>query len=142
MLTTPEKWCRVMVYGTFGTACITGLIAALAMPDSLDTAEAQIAAVYLTLLIGSNKAFNAQPLLGFRTFGVIAAFVGTGLLPATIIHVALAEIEPGRSDHAGTLLGYGIVVGFAAILTAMFSAPAIQIWQKYGDRVGSHDEHR
>ena len=111
MLTTPEKWCRVMVYGTFGTACITGLIAALAMPDSLDTAEAQIAAVYLTLLIGSNKAFNAQPLWGFRPLGVIAAFVGTGLLPATIIHVALAEIEPGRSDHAGTLSGYGIAVG-------------------------------
>ena len=120
-----------MVYGTFGTACIAGLIAALAMPDHLDAGEAQIAAVYLTLLIGSNKAFNAQPLWGFRPLGVIAAFVGTGLLPATIIHVALAEIEPGQSDHAGTLLGHGAVVGLAAILTAMFAAPAIQIWQKY-----------
>ena len=78
-----------------GTHC------SLAMPDHLDTGEAQIAAVYLTLLIGSNKAFNAQPLWGFRPLGVIAAFVGTGLLPATIIHVALAEIEPGQSDHAG-----------------------------------------
>lgn len=40
-----------MVYGTFGTACILGLIVALAIPDSLDVAEAQIAAVYLTLLV-------------------------------------------------------------------------------------------
>ena len=129
------------MYGTFGTACITGLIAALAIPDTLDTAEAQIAAVYLTLLIGSNKAFNAKPLCGFQTLGVIAAFVGTGLLPATIIHVALAEIEPGQSDHAGTVFGHAIVVGFAAILTAMFSAPAIQIWERYGDRVSSNNEH-
>ena len=51
MLTTPKKFPRVMVYGTFGTACILGLIVALAIPDSLDVAEAQIAAVYLTLLV-------------------------------------------------------------------------------------------
>ena len=139
MLTTPGKLSRVMVYGIFGTACIAGLIAALAMPDHRDAAEAQIAAVYLALLIGSNKAFNAQPLWGFRPLGVIAAFVGTGLLPATLIHVTLAKIAPGQSDHAGLLLGHGMVVGLAAFLTAMFAAPAIQIWQKYGGRVGSHD---
>lgn len=130
-----------MVYGTFGTACVTGLIAALAIPDSLDTSEAQIAAVYLTLLVGSNKAVNAKPLCGVRLLGVIAAFVGTGLLPATIIHVALAEIEPGQSDHVGTLIGHAMVLGFAAVVALIFSTPAIQVWQKYGDQVSSNNEH-
>ena len=141
MLKTPKKFPRVMVYGTFGTACVTGLIAALAIPDSLDAAEAQIAAVYLTLLVGSNKAFNAKPLCGVQLLGVIAAFVGTGLLPATIIHVALAEIEPGQSDHVGTLMGHAIVLAFSAVLTLIFSTPAVGVWQKCGDRVSSNDEH-
>ena len=66
MLTTPKKYCRVMVYGTLGTACIAGLIVALASPDEYDVFEAQIAAVYLTLLIGSNKAFNAKPIYDHR----------------------------------------------------------------------------
>ena len=142
LLTTPKKLPRVMVYGTFGTACILALFAALVIPDSLDAAEAQIAASYLTLLIGSNKAFNAKPLCRIQTLGVIAAFAGTGLLPATIIHVALAEIEPGQSNHAGTLFGHAIVVGFAAVVTLMFSAPAVQIWERYGDRVSSNDERQ
>ena len=129
------------MYGTFGTACVLALFAALAIPDSLDAAEAQIAAVYLALLVGSNKAFNAKPLCGVQLLGVTAAFVGTGLLPATIIHVALAEIDPGQSDHVGTLMGHTIVLAFAAGVTFLSSKPAIGVWQKYGDRVSSKDKH-
>ena len=129
------------MYGAFGTACCLALFAALAIPDGLDASEAQIAATYLTLLVGSNKSFNAKPLCGFQWLGAVAAFVGTGLLPATIIHVALAEIEPGQSNHAGTLLGHGIVLGFGAVVALMCSGPAIHLWEKYGDRGISKDEH-
>ena len=66
LLTTPEKYFRVMVYGTLGTVCIAAVIVALAEPDQYDVLEAQIAAVYLTLLIGSNKAFNAKPIYDYR----------------------------------------------------------------------------
>ena len=130
MLTTPEKYCRAMAYGTLGTACTISLIAALASPDELDLFEAQIAAVYLTLLIGSNKAFNAKPIYGTRVLGAIATFVGTGMTPATIIHVAVAQIEPGQSAHLGTLMGYAIVGGFSTIPTAMLSKFAVGIWQR------------
>ena len=129
MLTTPKKYCRVMVYGTLGTACIAGLIVALADPDKFDVVEAQIAAVYLTLLIGSNKAFNAKPIFDHRLLVAIAMFAGTGLLPATIIHVAIAQIEPGQTAHLETLMGYGIVTVLSAILTAPFSFLAVKIWQ-------------
>ena len=134
MLTTPTKYFRVMVYGTLGTACIAGLIASLAEPDKLDAIEAQIAAVYLTLLIGSNKAFNAKPKFGHRLPGAIIAFTGTGLLPATIIHVAVAQIEPGQNEHLNTLMGYGMVIALAAILTAPFSHPAVKAWQYYEEK--------
>ena len=129
MLTPSNKYCRVMIYGTLGSACIASLIAALAVPDKLDTFEAQIAAVYLTLLIGSNKAFNAKPICGHRILGIITTFTGAGLLPATIIHVALAQIEPGQNAHVGILTGYGIVAVFTAFLTALFSWLAVKIWQ-------------
>ena len=66
LLTTSKKYCRAMIYGTLGTACIAGLIVALVEPDQFDVIEAQIAAVYLTLLIGSNKAFNAKPIFDHR----------------------------------------------------------------------------
>ena len=137
----PKKFPRVLVYGTFGTACGLALFVALAIPDSLDAAEAQIAATYLALLIGSNKAFNANPLCGVRWLGAVAAFVGTGLLPATIIHVALAGIEPGQTNHLGTLVGYAIVLAFGAAVALMCSGPAIHLWEKYGDRTSSSDEH-
>ena len=134
MLTTPKKYCRVMIYGTLGTACIVGLIAALAVPDKLDTFEAQIAAVYLTLLIGSNKAFNAKPIFGHRILGAITAFTGTGLLPATIIHVAVAQIGPGQNEHVGTLTGYAIVTALTAFLIASSSWIPVKIWQAWEEK--------
>ena len=136
---TTKKYCRVMIYGTLGSACIVGLIAALAVPDKLDTFEAQIAAVYLTLLIGSNKAFNAKPIYGHRILGTLTAFTGAGLLPATIIHVAIAQIEPGQNAHLGTLMGYGIVAAFAALLIAPFSWVPVKIWQTW-EEMQSHPE--
>ena len=129
MLSTSKKYCRVMIYGTLGTACIAALIVALASPDKWDTFEAQIAAVYLTLLIGSNKAFNAKPIYGHRTLGTITTFTGVGLLPATIIHVAIAQVEPGQNAHLVTLTGYGIVTALTAFLTAMFAWIPVKIWQ-------------
>ena len=129
MLTTPDKYARVMIYGTLGTACIASLVAALAMPDNLDAFEAQIAAVYLTFLIGSNKAFNAKPVCGSRILGAVTTFAGADLLPATIIHVAIAQIEPGQNAHATTLAGYGMVAGLSAILAVPFSWLAVKIWQ-------------
>ena len=134
MLTTGEKVCRVMVYGTLGVACIAGIITALAQPDKLDVLEAQLAAVYLTLLVGSNKAFNAKPMFGFRPLGALATFTGTGLLPATIIHVAVAQKEPGQTAHSVTLIGHGIVGGLSAFLTLMFSWAAVNMWQTYEAR--------
>ena len=134
MSTILRKWPRVMVYGTLGIACISGLIVALAYPDGLDVLEAQIAAVYLTLLVGSNKAFNAKPICGRRSLGAIAMFTGTGLLPATIIHVAIAQLEPGQNGHLGTLIGYGIVTALAAFLTLLFSIPATNMWQSCEER--------
>ena len=128
------------MYSTFGTGCGLALIAALAMPDSLDAGEAQIAATYLTLLIGSNKAFNAKPLCGFRWLGAVAAFVGTGLLPATIIHVALAQTEPGQSNHLGTLFGHGIVLAFSVVVALLCSRPVIHFWEKCEDRVSASDQ--
>ena len=80
MLSTTQKRFRVMVYGALGTACVLALILALAAPDELDVSEAQVAAVYLTILIGSNKTFNAKPIYGRRKLGAIATFIGTGFL--------------------------------------------------------------
>ena len=120
MLSTLEKYCKMMTYGSLGTACILALIVALGMPNEFDVSEAQISALYLALLIGSNKAFNAKPVFGCRILGAIATFTGTGLLPATIIHVALAQIEPGQSAHLETLMGFGIVIAGTALITAMF----------------------
>ena len=120
MLSTLEKYCKMMTYGSLGTACILALIVALGMPNEFDVSEAQISALYLALLIGSNKAFNAKPVFGCRIPGAIATFTGTGLLPATIIHVALAQIEPGQSAHLETLMGFGIVIAGTALITAMF----------------------
>ena len=114
---TTKKYCRVMIYGTLGSACIVGLIAALAVPDKLDTFEAQIAAVYLTLLIGSNKAFNAKPIYGHRILGTLTAFTGAGLLPATIIHVAIAQIEPGQNAHLNQYQG-GMCISGRLTMTA------------------------
>ena len=126
-----------MVYGTLGTACIVSLAAALAIPDKLDTVEAQIAAVYLTFLIGSIKAFNAKPVCGNQILGAIATFTGTGLLPATIIHVAIAQIGPGQNTHVGTLVGYAVVTALTAVLVAPFSWWAVKSWrwweEKYHD---------
>ena len=56
-------------------------------------------------------------------------FAGTGLLPATIIYVATAQIEPGQNAHLETLMGYGIVTALTAFLTAMFSFHAVKIWR-------------
>ena len=110
----------MMIYGTLGTACILALIVALGMPDEFDVSEAQIAALYLALLIGSNKAFNAKPVFGSRILGAITTFTGTGLLPATIIHVALAQIEPGKSAHLEFLMSFGIATAGTALITAVF----------------------
>ena len=123
-----------MAYGTLGTACAISLIAALASPDELDLFEAQVAAVYLTLRIGSNKAFNAKPIHSHRLLGAIATFAGTGIIPATIIHVAVAQIEPGQNAHLETLMGYGIVGGFAVIPTALLSKFAVGIWQRMEEK--------
>ena len=137
MLSTLEKYCKMMTYSTLGTACILALIAALGMPGEFDVSEGQIAALYLALLIGSNKAFNAKPVFGNRILGAMATFTGTGLLPATIIHVALAEIEPGQSAHLETLIGFGIVTAGTALITAMFvfvppfSLISNMIWRAY-----------
>ena len=129
MLSTPQKWLRVMIYGTLGTACILALIVALAVPDILDALEAQIAAVYLTLLIGFNKAFNAKPIYGHRILGTVATFTGIGLLTATIIYVALAQIAPGQSAHLATLFGFVIVTVGIALPMFLFSRVIVEMWQ-------------
>ena len=140
MVSTLEKYCKMMIYGTLGTACILALIAALGMPDEIDVSEAQIAALYLAILIGSNKAFNAKPVFGSRILGAIAAFTGTGLLPATIIHVALAQIEPGQSAHLETLKSFGIVTAGTAFIIAVFvfippfSLISNMIWRAYHEQ--------
>ena len=134
-----ERFCRAIVYGTLGTACIAALITALAQPDEFDGAEAQIAAVYLVLLVGSNKAFNAKSIYGRRLLGAFATFTGTGLLPATIIHVAIAQIEPGQNAHLGTLIGYGIVGVFSAVLALGPSWAAVKIWQSYDQKHNQHE---
>ena len=139
MLTTAEKFCKVLIYGALGTACIAGLIVALAYPDHLDAIEAQLAGVYLALLIGSNKAFNAKPICGYRMLGAIATFTGAGLSPATIIHVAIVQVvmaevavvqtEPVHNAHVAALQGHALVLGLAAFLTIPFSLLAVKIWQ-------------
>ena len=134
LLTTPEKYGRVMVYGTLATACIVSLVVALAIPDKLVIVESQIAAIYLTFLIGSNKAFNAKSVFGSRILGAIMMFIGTGLLPATIIHVAIAQIEPDQSAHAGTLVGYAIVAVLAALFVAPFSWCAVKGWRCWEEK--------
>ena len=134
-----ERFCRAMAYGTLGTACIAALIAALAIPDKYDLFEAQIAAVYLVLLVGSNKAFNAKSIYGRRSLGAFAAFTGTGLLPATIIHVAIAQIEPGQTAHLGTVIGYVMVGGLSAVLALMPSCFAAKIWQNYEKKHNQHE---
>ena len=144
MLTTPEKFCRVMTYGTLGSACIAGLIVALAVPDYLDAIEAQLAGVYLALLIGINKAFNAKPVCGYRTLGAIATFTGAGLLPAAIIHVAIVQVvmteaaivqtEPVPNVHVAALKGHVMVLALAAFLTLLLSLPALNVWRTYEEK--------
>ena len=131
MLSITQKFRRVMVYGTLGTACVLALVLALAAPDEFDVSEAQVAAVYLTLLIGSNKTFNAKPVFGHRILGGIATFIGTGFLPAAIVYVALAKIEPGQSAHLATLFGLGVVTSATAVLAFIFSGIALRKWQSY-----------
>ena len=147
MLTTREKFCRVLTYGALGTACIAGLIAALAVPDYLDAVEAQLAGVYLVLLIGSNKAFNAKPICGYRMLGAIATFTGAGLLPATIIHVAIVQvvmaevavvqIEPVPNAHVEALKGHAMVLALAVLLTLIFSRLALSIWRTCEEKQNS-----
>ena len=108
-MTTIQKYSRVIIYGTLGLACTLSLTAALAIPDQ-NVYEAQIAAVYLALLVGSHKAFNAKPILNCRVLGSSATFTAIGLVPTMIIHVALAEIEPSQPEHLGTLIGHGLVL--------------------------------
>ena len=115
-------------YGTLDPASILALIMALAAPDRWDAIEAQVAAVYLTLLIGSNKAFNAKSVFGHQKLGSLAAFIATGLLPATIIYVAVAQIEPDQSAHLATLYGFGVVTAGTAFLTYLPSHFALEIW--------------
>ena len=130
MLSTPQKYFRVVIYGTLGTDCILALIAALGIPDIWDVSEAEIAALYLVLLIGSNSAFNAKPIFDYRKLGVIAAFTAHGLLPAAMIHVVLAEIEPGQSAHLETLQSFGIVTALTAVfLVAPICWIPVKVWQ-------------
>ena len=130
MLSTPQKYLRVVIYGTLGADCIFALIAALAIPDIWDASEAEIAALYLVLLLGSNSAFNAKPIFDCRMLGAIAAFTSHGLLPAAMIHVVLAQVEPGQNAHLETLRGFGILTGSTAVLIV---APVcwipVNIWQ-------------
>ena len=130
MLSTPQKYLRVVVYSTLGTDCILALIAALGLPDIWDASEAEIAALYLALLAGTNSAFNSKPIFGCRMLGAIAAFTAHGLLPAAMIHVVLAEIEPGQSAHLATLQSLGIVTASTGVLLV---APVcwipVKIWQ-------------
>ena len=86
-MTTIQKYSRVIIYGTLGVGCALALTAALAIPDRQNVHEGQIAAVYLALLIGSHKAFNAKPILNCRVLGSSATFTAIGLVPAMIIHV-------------------------------------------------------
>ena len=109
-MTTIQKYSRVIIYGTLGLACTLALTAALAIPSWHNVYEAQIAAVYLALLVGSHKAFNAKPILNCRVLGSSATFTAIGLVPAMIIHVALAEIEPSQPEHLGTLIEHGLVL--------------------------------
>ena len=51
------------------------------------------------------------------------------MLPATIIHVAIAQIEPGQTEHLATLIGLGIVTGLVALQTAPFSYFVVNGWQ-------------
>ena len=134
-----ERFCRAMIYGTLGTACIAALITALAQPDEFDGSEAQIAAVYLALLVGSNKAFNAKSIYGRRSLGAFAMFTGAGLLPSAIIHVAIAQIEPGQNAHLGTLIGYGMVGVFSAVLALGPSCVAVKMWQSYDKKHNQHE---
>ena len=134
----------MMIYGTLGLACITGLIVAVAIPDHLDAIEAQLAGVYLALLIGSNKAFNAKPICGHRTLGAIATFTGTGLLPAAIIHVAIVQVvmteaaivqaESVPNVHVAALKGHVMVLALTAFLTLLFSWLALNIWRTYEEK--------
>ena len=125
------KYCKVFIYSTLGVACIASLIAALAFPDAIDTYEAQMAAVYLTLLIGSNKAFNAQAICGHQILGSIGTFIGTGFLPATIIHVAVAQIAPGQNKHTGTLIDYLLIVAITALFTIPASFLLTAMWRHF-----------
>ena len=123
-----EKFCKVMVYGTLGLSCGAALAAAILIPGELDVHESEIAAVYLALLIGAKKAFNAEPILGNKIVGAIATFAGAGLLPAAIINVAVAQIGEGQSEYVGTLIGYGYVGTLAAIGTFIVSLFAVPAW--------------
>ena len=136
MISTPKKFWRVFIYGTLGTACIISLIAALTIPDWQNLAEAQIAAVYLALLIGSQKGFNAKPFLGHQMPSSIAMFTTTGILPAAIIHVAIAELTPGQPDHLGTLAGHSMVILRIAIAIAFIALIPVKIWEAYEEKRG------
>ena len=131
---TSERYARVIVYGSLGYACIAALVAALAIPDRNDVSESQIATIYLTLLVGSNKAFNARCLFGRRSIGALSSFVATGLLPATVIYVALAQIEPGASAHLANLAGFGLVTTLTTISTLLLSFFFVKGWQTYDEK--------
>ena len=139
MLSTPQKSLRVVIYGTLGTDCILALIAALGIPDTWDVSEAEIAALYLVILIGSNSAFNAKPIFDYRMLGAIAAFTAHGLLPAAMIHVVLAQVEPGQSVHLETLRSFGIVTALTAVfLVAPVCWIPIKIWQACEEKQRHH----
>ena len=133
-MTTIQKYSQVIIYGTLGLACTLSLTAALVIPDRQNVYEGQMAAVYLALLIGSHKAFNAKPILNCRVLGSSATFTAIVLVPAMIIHVALAEIEPGQPEHLGTLIGHGLVLGLIAPPTASLSWIPVKIWEKLEKR--------
>ena len=141
-MTTIQKYSRVIIYGTLygtlGFGCTLALTAALVIPDWQDVYEAQIAAVYLALLVGSHKAFNAKPILNCRVLGSGTTFTAIGLVPAMIIHVALAEIKPGQPEHLGTLIGHGLVLGIIAFLTTSLSWIPVNIWEAHEERATSN----
>ena len=89
MITRREKSDRAVVYGALCAACAATLFAALALPDGLEGSEAQVATIYLTLLLGSKQAFNASAIRGIRLLGPAATLMGTGVVPASILHMAL-----------------------------------------------------
>ena len=118
-----------MIYGTLGLACAAALVTALAYPDALDVFEANLAAIYFTLIIGTNKTLNAKPICGRKTIGMISTFIAAAAVPATIIHVTIAQISPGQNEHIGTFTGYLVVAALSALIVIPFLIPSVQIWK-------------